>query len=141
MTDGVAHVNLQIPAAAQFLRVARLTVASAAGPCGFDVEEIEDLRIAVAEAVSVLIDAGGDVIDLAVQLRPGEVRVDGSTSSNQEPRVDDLITQILSAIVADFRCWSEGGRVRFGFRMVAAASGDDGRRGSARTQPAPANEH
>jgi serine/threonine-protein kinase RsbW len=140
-TEGVANVRLQIPASPQFLRVARTTVASAAGSCGFDVEETEDLRIAVAEAVSVLIDTGGDTIDLLVQLQSGEVRVEGSTKAPLEPVVDALITQILAAIVVDFSCWTEGDLARFSFRMCASSAMNDARTPNDDATRGPAHDH
>lgn len=46
------RIELKIPASAQWVRVARLTVAGVASRLHFGVEEIEDIKLAVAEAVN-----------------------------------------------------------------------------------------
>jgi serine/threonine-protein kinase RsbW len=46
------RIELKIPASAQWVRVARLTVAGVASRLHFGVEDIEDIKLAVAEAVN-----------------------------------------------------------------------------------------
>ena len=75
-------VGLSIPSGADLLVLARLTAATVASRAGFDVEEVEDLRLAVDELCVALI-------------RPG---TDG-TLTLEFTRDADLI---------EVRCWYEG---------------------------------
>jgi serine/threonine-protein kinase RsbW len=91
-TEAVAVVELRIPAKAEWVAVARLAVAAVASRSDFSVEEIEDIRLAIAEAcTNVIRDADpGMQIDircqsardsLSVTVRGGaavRLRVDGS---------------------------------------------------------------
>lgn len=53
-------VEVTIPARPEFVSVARLTAATVAARQGFTYDEIEDLRIAVGEACTALIESGRD---------------------------------------------------------------------------------
>ncbi len=46
------RIELRIPASAQWVRVARLTVAGVASRLHFDIEAIEDIKLATAEAIN-----------------------------------------------------------------------------------------
>ena len=56
--DAPDEVVLTPPAAPEFVRLARLTCAGLATRIGMGYDEVEDLRIAVGEACSLLIGAG-----------------------------------------------------------------------------------
>ena len=51
-------VRLSVPGSLEYVRVVRLTAAAVASRFRFDVEEIEDIRVAVDELASVVIEAG-----------------------------------------------------------------------------------
>ena len=53
-------VELRIPSRAEWVAVARLTVAAVARHLPFTVEEIEDVKLAVAEACTTVIQAGDE---------------------------------------------------------------------------------
>ena len=46
------RIELKIPAASQWVRVARLTVAGVASRLHFGIEAIEDIKLATAEAIN-----------------------------------------------------------------------------------------
>ena len=71
---------------------------------GFDVEEIEDLRVAVDELASVVIEAGSGARDRVHVLEPRSTRSRSKAArpSTAEPVLDDLTRQILSVVVDDF---------------------------------------
>ena len=78
----VEHVEVTIPARAEFVSVVRLTTAAVAARQGLMYDEIEDLKIAVSEACTSLITAGvtpGSALIVRFALRPDalEVSVDG----------------------------------------------------------------
>lgn len=92
-----AVVELRIPAVPEFVGVARLAAAGIASRMDFSIEDIEDLKLAVAEACNCCIQNGGsgdvriacelhaDRIVIAVE-RSGER---GSPAPPQPPGGDD----------------------------------------------------
>jgi hypothetical protein len=115
------EIRLQFPASPQFVRVARMTVSAVASAAPFDVEELEDLRIAVTELVNVLVDAGGAEVELRIALGDRGVEISGETAALVEPVVDPLTAQILGAIVDEYELKTLDGRAVFGFRKSAGA--------------------
>ncbi|MDY7104307.1 MAG: hypothetical protein S0880_24240 [Actinomycetota bacterium] len=107
-TGDAGIVTLQLPASTAYLRLVRLSVAGVAGEHGFSVDEIDDLRIAIDEVCSLLLDGGGGPrIDL--RFEPGS---DGLVIEASRPAIDgdaaddpdggglpDLVEMILSATV------------------------------------------
>jgi serine/threonine-protein kinase RsbW len=102
------EIRLALPAAPEYARIARLTVAGVATRLGFSYDEVEDLRIAVGEACSVLIDdppAGR----LTVVYRLGDDALEVHATADGEAEVAaraalptaDLTEQILGAVVDD----------------------------------------
>ena len=45
-------VNLTVPSLPAYVSVVRLTVSAMASRCGFDIESIEDIKVAITEAVT-----------------------------------------------------------------------------------------
>jgi serine/threonine-protein kinase RsbW len=76
MSDDRAEIEVRVPADPVYIRVVRLAASGVASLAGLDVEKIEDLKIAVDEMCSTLIEIGTG--------RPLHVRfappVDGSTT-------------------------------------------------------------
>jgi serine/threonine-protein kinase RsbW len=85
-------VELKIPGRAEWVAVARLAVAAVASRLRFSVDEIEDLKLAIAEACTNAIqNAGGvdaGVIEIVCDALEDELRVtvrDHSTGPHAEP--------------------------------------------------------
>src|SRR5581483_4192484 len=99
------RIELVLPADTRLVRVARLVASGVATAAGFDVEEVEDLRIAVDELCGALVE-GGDGTPLALRFDLGDERVSvtGSTGSagldQLDPQRIGLSRQILE-VVAD----------------------------------------
>jgi serine/threonine-protein kinase RsbW len=109
-------VRLMIPAALEFVRIARLTASAVASRVGFDVDEIEDLRVAVDELSSILIDAaGGDELQLSFTPTGNGIDIEGRTRVNpgRTPELDELTRQILAAVVDDYGIDTDDGEARF----------------------------
>ncbi|QXC59462.1 hypothetical protein KSP35_13750 [Aquihabitans sp. G128] len=103
--DQVEEIKLTLPALVDYARVARLAVTGLASRMGFSYDEIEDLRIAVGELCSVLLDGTGDRLVFRCTLGAGSLEVEAS----REPvgpalAINELTRQILLAVVdeADF---------------------------------------
>lgn len=103
-------VELSIPARAELLSLARLTVAAVAARADFDYEEIEDLRLALDELCSRLIGqpSEGDpgTLSLRYEWSTGtlEVRCElegAATHVAVDAEERDLSDRILDALVDD----------------------------------------
>ncbi|HEX5614338.1 MAG TPA: hypothetical protein VFZ83_04225 [Acidimicrobiia bacterium] len=100
MTDAV---TLVIPASTEHVQLARLVASGIAGRLAFDLDEIEDLRIAVDELCVLLLEHGAseslslayEVVDEATLLVRGTARVDAGTAP---PEISLLTAQILSTV-------------------------------------------
>jgi serine/threonine-protein kinase RsbW len=70
-------VELKIPAKAEWVAVARLAVAAVASRLHFSVDEIEDIKLAIAEACTNCIQHGSesDHIEITSEVASDEVRV------------------------------------------------------------------
>jgi serine/threonine-protein kinase RsbW len=109
-------VRLMIPAALEFVRIARLTASAVASRVGFDVEEIEDLRVAVDELSSILVDAAsGDELALSFTPSANGIEIEGRTRVDvaHVPEIDELTRQILAAVVDEYGVDTDGDEARF----------------------------
>lgn len=61
-------VKLSVPAMAEYMVTVRLVAASLAGQAGFDVECVEDIKTAVAEACLLLLPAEGEGTMLHIEI-------------------------------------------------------------------------
>lgn len=111
-------VELSIPAKAELLSLARLTVAAVAARADFDYEEIEDLRLALDELCARLIGQPSDghegTLSLRYQWSNGDIQVtcslDGAdTHLAVDAEERDLSDRILDALVDDHGSAPEGG--------------------------------
>lgn len=94
-----ANITLTFPATPGFLRLARLASADAGSRAGFDVEEIDDLRIAVSELCHLVSRADGDgAVSLTFILLEDAVEVDGRGPGVPEGDIE-LSRTIIGAVV------------------------------------------
>ena len=56
-TDGSAHVDVTVPLRPEYASIVRLVTASLGADAGFTVDDIDDLRLAMSEVFSALVDA------------------------------------------------------------------------------------
>lgn len=101
--DGTARLTL--PAQPEFVSVARLTLAGIAARLGFDVEQVEDIRIAVAEAMTLLLPEAhdGTRIELAANWTAArfeiEVGRDGGPRLELEDEDAQVAVMVLEALM------------------------------------------
>jgi serine/threonine-protein kinase RsbW len=96
-------IELTIPADPRLLRLVRLVASGLASTAGFDVDELDDLRIAVDEAVTALLEGGdGSSLPIQFQVDGNEVAMTGSTPASGGDPLDasrlEISTQILAAV-------------------------------------------
>ncbi len=123
------QITLTLPAAPEFVRVARLTGAGLATRAGMGYDEVEDLRIAVGEACSLLIGPGNrsGTLTLTFGLEPDAINVEIIASLDGTPRLDDdgvLSDQILAAVADHHRVERSTDRVWVTKRHAVPAEPD-----------------
>lgn len=96
-------VTLQIPAEPVYISVVRLTASSLASNLGFDIEEVEDIRVCVSEACNnVMHDR--EQISLRFQIKENAlaIDVDGfSKPSSEQGKLGYLIMASLMDVVEE----------------------------------------
>ncbi|RLV51005.1 anti-sigma factor [Nocardioides mangrovicus] len=95
-------VELRVPADSAYVAVLRTTTAGLAARLDFTLDDIEDLRIAVGEACSMVLDqarVGGDLF-ARFDLANGELSVTVSADGDQatEPDQSGFAWQVLTAL-------------------------------------------
>jgi len=75
--DELDIVELRIPCKAEWVAVARLAIAAIANRMHFTIEEVEDIKLAVAEACTNAIQhaIGADYITIRSESGPSELRI------------------------------------------------------------------
>ena len=117
MAELLDGLIIRFPARPGYLAISRLNVTTMAAGAGFDVEELDDLRLAIDEAVTWLVGGsddndrdpaddpvGSDIIELQITCRPGLVqclaRRTGADGIGTD--LDDLVNAILGATVDEY---------------------------------------
>ncbi len=98
-------VRLTVPAALEYMRIVRLTASGIASRLGFDVDEIENLRVAVDELASTVVDAGaGGELGISFRSVNGQLHIEGRTpiAAGRDLALDDLSAQILNAVSSEY---------------------------------------
>jgi serine/threonine-protein kinase RsbW len=123
-------VTLSIPASADLLVLVRLTAATVASRAGFDVEEIEDLRLAVDElCISLVNEGGGGRLELEFIRDAGLIEVscthramsdDSVVEAVSDPALEGLSARILDALVDAHGRENRGGYERAWLRKQRA---------------------
>jgi serine/threonine-protein kinase RsbW len=109
-------IRLSVPAALEYVRIVRLTGSGVASRLGFDVEEIENLRVALDELASMAIDiADGGELEMTFCTTDTELRIVGKApiAEGVEAVVEPLTAQILKAVIDDYELRSDDGYVCF----------------------------
>ncbi|CAN5180145.1 hypothetical protein BH18ACT4_BH18ACT4_07270 [soil metagenome] len=119
-------IELVLPADTRLVRLARLVASGIATTAGFDVDEIEDLRIAVDEGCATLIEGGdGSPLLLSFGLGSNEVAVFGSTTAKGPATFDSdrmsLSNQILRVVVDEHELLTDHGQTAFRLRKRRAS--------------------
>jgi serine/threonine-protein kinase RsbW len=97
------QVTLVIPAAPEYLRLARLASTDAGSRVGLDYEEIDDLRMAVSEMCHLLIGEGWPgSVTLQFTIDTDVISVEGATPGPVPPALANDFTDVILDTVTDF---------------------------------------
>lgn len=102
------HVTIEVPARPQYVKVLRSIIASVAAGMDFSLERIDDLKMAVGEAASQLLDAApaGHALRLEADPLPEGLRVHVAVDASGFPwpprAVESTLTwRVLSTLATD----------------------------------------
>ena len=106
-------IRLQFPARPDYILAVRLAVSAVAERVGFDIEVIEDLKVASAEACTLLLSAGAQQIDLSLTVQNGlELLFEAQGSApGRSSESDGLSQYLLDALVDKCELKSSGDAV------------------------------
>ncbi|MBA2626256.1 MAG: ATP-binding protein [Acidimicrobiia bacterium] len=119
------EIRLSMPASPELLRVARLTAAGLANRVGFDVDEIDDIKIAVDELCFAVVGSTprAGTLSLRFLLEPGQLVIEGSgpgSGDGRDRETSELSTLILDAVVDEHELTHSAEEVRFRLRKRRA---------------------
>ena len=109
-------VRLTVPAALEYVRIVRLTASGVANKLGFDVDELENLRVAVDELASLILDvAEGGNLEVDFVARGEELLIEGRVPARDGEMVvaENLTEQILKAVIDEYELHVDDGYARF----------------------------
>ncbi len=124
-SNTATEVRLSVPRSLEYVPLARVTVAAYAARLGFDIEEIEDGRIAVDELARILVEVGdGATLDLSLRGSGLRLAIAGSTTCPRDaaaPQLDPITVQILSAIAHDYQIGIDSGTAWFRATLLGSS--------------------
>jgi hypothetical protein len=98
-------VSLRFPASLEYIRLARLVASGLAAQMNFTLDDIEDLRIAVDELCSALVEAAADrttTVTVSFRFEGHQIQMEAdvpTTAGNGSYVIDDISAHILRAAV------------------------------------------
>jgi hypothetical protein len=94
-------VRLRLPAGTAYGRVARVTTAALARRHGFTYREVEDLRLAIDEAIIALLDDRdpGAAVDLTYAVDDDRVSITVDGAPNRPPEAVGRFHTLVAALV------------------------------------------
>lgn len=110
------HIELDLPLSHRHASTVRAVAAALGADAGFSVDAIDDLRLGVNEAISVLSETEADDppagarMTVRFDLRPGAVVATVRRHGVDEPvaALDELARRILSAVVDEYVIDADG---------------------------------
>lgn len=103
---GGESISLSLPPHARFVRVARLVGSGLANELGFDVERLDDVRLAIGEACALVVQAGASEVGLTFTLDGASLLVSVRGTGAGDFRLPDrvhltLVDQVLAVACSE----------------------------------------
>jgi hypothetical protein len=100
------RIELIVPMRAEFATTLRTLVASLGADIGFSIDEIDDVRLAISEVFSVLVDSsrgGNQRARIELSAQPGWISASlGYEGTQPHIELDDLAEHILRSVTDDY---------------------------------------
>ena len=109
-------VRLSLPASPDYVRIVRLAASGIATNLGFDVDELDDLRVAVGELVNLTLEVcRPETLEVLFTVNGSELRIEGSApaADGRVVELDSLTRQILDAFLDTYKIEIADGNVCF----------------------------
>jgi anti-sigma regulatory factor (Ser/Thr protein kinase) len=114
-------VDLRIPADRTYVRVARLAAGYMGSRVDFSIDELDDVRLAVDEVCATVIEAGGQRIEIRMQVHDRALIIEGRVPDARSVTApSDLSELLLRALVDSCTFTARDGGI--GFEMYKLAS-------------------
>ena len=108
-------IRLQFPARPDYILAVRLAVSAVAQRVGFDIEDIEDIKVASAEACTLLLSAGPEQISVSISVEQGLV-LDFESTGGAPGDIDEdsqgMSQYLLDALVDSCEIEKDGGAAK-----------------------------
>jgi serine/threonine-protein kinase RsbW len=119
-------VEVRVPADVGYVSTLRLTAASLAARCDLTIDEIEDLRLAVDEACSLLLPHAnpGSTLEARFELAAGRLAVEAAvpTADTAEPDRNGFAWTVLGALASSVDVRREADRLVIAVTKTRAAA-------------------
>ena len=119
-------IHLTIPAGAEHVALARSTAATAAAHADLTLDQIEDVRLAVDEAVSQLLAGAPPASSIACEFVYSDgsldVRIAGPTATGAMPDQDSFGWTVLTALTHSASAEESDGVVTISLRVARSAT-------------------
>ena len=124
-----SDVVLQVPASPASLRVVRMVAATIVADDGFDIDEVDDVRMAVDELCAAVIETSPTSsvrVRFRLEAHRLDVRIDAEHSTPAAAPIDEMRAAVLGAVTDQFSTTVEDGRsvAAFAKRSTLAAPGE-----------------
>jgi serine/threonine-protein kinase RsbW len=114
------EICLEIPAQPEFVFLARVTAAKLAARQGFLLDQIEDLRLAVAEVLAAVMSSArpDGKVRIEIAEEASSLRITASTDEGSgPPAVNEMSKLILDELVDEHRVFESEGRPAIELRL------------------------
>jgi len=109
-------VRISLPASREYVRLVRLSASGIATNLGFDVDELDDLRVAVGELVNLTLEAcKPETLEVVFTVVGNELHLAGTAPARDGAAIDldGLTRQILDAFTDAYEIGIDHGTVHF----------------------------
>jgi serine/threonine-protein kinase RsbW len=115
--NGAETVRLIVPASLEYVRIVRLTASGIASRLGFDIDEVENLRVAIDELASMVVErAAPGELELSFTTVDNQLAIEGRAPARTgtiETGVEELTAQILNAVIDKYELRNGDGTIGF----------------------------
>lgn len=119
-------IHLSLPAASAFVGVARSLAAGVASRLDFDLDHVEDLRLAVSEAYSLVLPGAAPDSDVRLDLHIGEaaltLQIASTTTATEVPGEHTFAWTVLRTLADDASADLADGRLLLRLRFDFSAT-------------------